>query len=64
MNQSRASRAKEVPDLFVRPRATSSLITVTPALVMAPIASSSRPGTPSLRTTNTSSGAPRAVATS
>src|SRR5690349_6575682 len=43
---------------------TSSLTTTTSPLAIAPIASSSRPGTPSLRTTNTSSGADNAFATS
>src|SRR5581483_11589113 len=43
---------------------TSSLRTRAPPLAIAPIASSSWPGRPSLRTRNTSSGAPRARATS
>src|SRR5690606_25360862 len=45
-------------------RITSSFSTRVPPLATAPIASSSWPGTPSLRTTKTSSGAPRARATS
>src|SRR5207253_2228079 len=43
---------------------TSWLSTTTPPLAMAPIASSSWPGTPSLRTRKTSSGASSALATS
>jgi hypothetical protein len=39
-------------------------MTITPPLAIAPMASSSRPETPSLRTKNTSSGAPSAAATS
>src|SRR5262245_60678583 len=45
-------------------RTTSSLTTRTPPEAIAPIASSSCPGTPILRTRNRSSGAPSAFATS
>src|SRR5947209_7722424 len=47
-----------------RPSITDRLSTWTPPPAMAPMASSGWAGTPSLRTTRTSSGAPRATATS
>ena len=62
--RSAASTAASCSALAPTVETMSSLRTRTPPSPIAPMPSSSCPGVPSLRTTITSSGAPRAVATS